>query len=66
MAKKYGVSNSKEACPGQGRNVDVHKSTPTQRSAFVIDKKGKIRHALYGVHAHGHTDEILDLIRKLK
>lgn len=34
--------------------------------AFVIDKQGKLRHALHSVHAHGHADEILNLIKELK
>jgi hypothetical protein len=39
-----------------GRSVDGHKKVAIQRSTFVIDKQGKLRHALYGVHARGHTD----------
>lgn len=66
VCEKYGVLNSKEACPEHGRSADTRKTNLVQRSTFVIDKKGQIRHALYGVHAHGHADEILDLIRKLK
>ncbi|CAG0940133.1 Putative peroxiredoxin bcp [Gallionellaceae bacterium] len=58
VCKKYKVLYDKE--------VDGHKTAAIQRSTFVIDKQGKLRHALYGVHAHGHADEILNLIRKLK
>ena len=50
----------------QGRRVDSHKKVAIQRSTFVIDKQGKLRHALYGVHAHGHAIEILKLIEELK
>lgn len=58
VCKKYGVLHDKE--------VDGRKATAIQRSTFVIDKQGKLRHALYGVHAHGHADEVLNLIREMK
>ncbi|MEQ1742376.1 MAG: hypothetical protein ABL869_07775 [Candidatus Nitrotoga sp.] len=43
-------------------NIKNFKQPPT----FVIDKQGKLRHALHSVHAHGHADEILNLIKELK
>jgi peroxiredoxin Q/BCP len=58
ICKKYGVLYEKE--------VDGHKALAIQRSTFVIDKKGKLRHVLYGVHAHGHPQEILKLIKEMK
>ena len=58
VCKKYGVLYDKE--------VEGHKKVSVQRSTFVIDKQGKIRHALYGVHAHGHADEIFKLVKELK
>ena len=58
VCKKYGVLYDKEA--------DGHKKIAIQRSTFVIDKQGKLRHALYGVHAHGHAMEILKLIEDMK
>ena len=58
VCKKYGVLYDKE--------VDGHKKVSIQRSTFVIDKSGKLRHALYGVHVHGHADEILKLIKEMK
>jgi thioredoxin-dependent peroxiredoxin len=58
VCKKYGVLHDKE--------VDGHKTTVIQRSTFVIDKQGKLRHALYGVQAHGHPREILRLIKEMK
>ena len=58
VCKQYGVLHDKE--------VDGHKKTLIQRSTFIIDKHGKLRHVLYGVHAHGHADEILKLIKELK
>ena len=58
VCKKYGVLYDKE--------VDGCKKMAIQRSTFVIDKQGKLRHTLYGVHAHGHADEIFNLIKELK
>ena len=58
VCKKYGVLVDKE--------VDGCKKAAIQRSTFVIDKQGKLRHAMYGVHAHGHADEIFNLIKELK
>jgi len=57
VCKHYGVLYSKE--------VDGHRKTAIQRSTFIIDKQGKLRHALYGVHAHGHPQEILKLIKEM-
>jgi peroxiredoxin Q/BCP len=57
VCKKYGVLYDKE--------VDGHKKISIQRSTFVIDKSGKLRHALYAVHAHGHAAEILNLIKEM-
>ena len=58
ICKKYGVLYEKE--------VDGHKKLAIQRSTFVIDKNGKLRHVLYGVHAHGHPQEILKLVKEMK
>jgi len=58
VCKRYGVMVEKE--------VDGHKKQVIQRSTFVIDKQGKLRHVLYGVHAHGHAQEILNLIKEMK
>ena len=58
VCKKYGVLYDKE--------VDGHKKVSIQRSTFVIDKSGKLLHAMYAVHAHGHADEILKLIKEIK
>lgn len=58
VCKKYGVLYDKE--------VDGHKKVAIQRSTFVIDKSGKIRHAMYAVHAHGHAQEVLNLIKEMK
>lgn len=58
VCKKYGVMYEKE--------VDGHKKLSIQRSTFIIDKQGKLRHALYAVHAHGHAQEILKLVKEMK
>ena len=58
VCKKYGVLYDKE--------VDGHKKVSIQRSTFVIDKSGKLRHALYAVHAHGHAAEVLNLIKGMR
>lgn len=58
VCKRYGVMCEKE--------VDGHKKHVIQRATFVIDKQGKLLHAMYGVHAHGHAQEIFNLIRDVK
>ncbi|MES1981894.1 MAG: peroxiredoxin [Pseudomonadota bacterium] len=58
VCKKYGVLYDKE--------VDGHKKVAIQRSTFIIDKQGKLRHALYGVHAHGHAEEVFNLVKEMK
>ena len=35
------------------------------RSTFVIDRHGKVRHALYGVSPKGHASEVLNLVKTL-
>jgi peroxiredoxin Q/BCP len=58
VCKKYGVMYEKE--------VDGHKKLSIQRSTFIIDKTGTLRHVLYAVQAHGHAQEILTLIKEMK
>lgn len=36
------------------------------RSTFVIDKKGVVRHAAYGVKPRRHAAEIFDVVRALR
>jgi peroxiredoxin len=31
----------------------------------VIDRKGVVKHALYGVNARGHAEEVLGLVRTI-
>ena len=58
ICKRYGVMYEKE--------VDGQKKMSIKRSTFVIDKHGKLRHVMYGVTAHGHAQEILNLIKDIK
>jgi len=58
VCKRYGVMYEKE--------VDGHKKLSIKRSTFVIDQHGKLRHVMYGVTAHGHAQEIFNLIKDMK
>jgi peroxiredoxin Q/BCP len=58
VCKKYGVLYDKE--------VEGQKKVTIQRSTFVIDKQGKLRHVFYGVQARGHAHEIYNLIKEFK
>lgn len=66
VCKRYGVMYEKEASTEPGRSVDGQKKLSVKRSTFVIDQHGKLRHVMYGVQAHGHAQEILNLIRDMK
>ena len=58
VCKRYGVMYEKE--------VEGQKKMSIKRSTFVIDKLGKLRHVMYGVQAHGHAQEVLNLIKDMK
>ena len=58
MCRRYGVLQEKE--------MDGVRRECLVRSTFVIDKKGVIRHAAYGVNPRHHAAEIYDVVRKLK
>jgi thioredoxin-dependent peroxiredoxin len=49
----------------QAREVNGAMRQCVQRSTFIIDKKGIIRHAQYGVTPRGHAREILAIVKKL-
>ena len=66
VCKRYGVMYEKEASTEPGRSVDGHKKWSIKRSTFIIDKQGRLRHVMYGVQAHGHAQDILNLIKELK
>jgi len=58
VCRLYGVLQEKET-EGVKRECLV-------RSTFVIDKKGVIRHAAYGVNPKHHVADIFNVVRKLK
>ncbi len=58
VCRQYGVIEEKET-EGVRREC-------VQRSTFVIDRKGVIRHAAYAVNPRHHAAEIYDVVRRLK
>jgi peroxiredoxin Q/BCP len=58
VCNKYGVWQEKEK--------DGVKKMGIVRSTFIIDKKGTIRHAIYGVNPKGHAQEVLALIKDMR
>lgn len=52
---RYGVLHEKEH---EGKM-----KTCIQRSTFIIDCKGVVQHAMYGVRPKGHAEEVLELIK---
>ncbi len=44
---------------------DGRKKAGVRRSTFIIDKRGILKHALYGVSARGHAAVVLGLIRSM-
>ncbi len=57
VCRRYGVIQEKE--------TDGRKRTCIVRSTFIIDRKGVIKHVLYGVNPRGHAAEVLNLVRKI-
>jgi peroxiredoxin Q/BCP len=57
VCRRYGVLHDKE--------VDGRKKSCIVRSTFIIDRKGVVKHALYGVNARGHAEEVLALVRSI-
>jgi peroxiredoxin Q/BCP len=53
--RSYGVLHDKE--------VDGRKKTCILRSTFIIDRKGTLKQALYGVNPKGHAQEVLGLLK---
>ncbi|MEO8343945.1 MAG: peroxiredoxin [Gallionella sp.] len=66
VCNRYGVMYEKEASTEPGRSVEGQKILSIKRSTFVIDQHGKLRHVTFGVRAHGHAQEILDVIKDMK
>lgn len=57
VCDRYGVLHEKEYA---GK-----KKMCIQRSTFIIDREGVVRHAMYGVSPRGHAAEVLDRVKKL-
>jgi thioredoxin-dependent peroxiredoxin len=57
VCQAYGVLHEKEH---EGR-----KKTCIVRSTFIIDRKGQLKHALYGVTPRGHAAEVLNLVKRV-
>ena len=57
VCSRYGVLHEKE-------REGVMK-TCIQRSTFIIDCKGVVKHAMYGVSPRGHAAEVLGLVKKI-
>lgn len=58
VCNRYGVLHEKEY---EGR-----KKICIQRSTFIIDRKGMVKHAMYDVSPRGHAEAVLDLVKALK
>lgn len=62
-ARAYGVTEERtigDLGPGQPRS-----RLAVRRSTFVIDRRGVVLEARYGVAARGHAAEMLDRVRQL-
>ncbi len=57
ICRLYGVIQEKE--------TDGVRHECLVRSTFVIDKKGVIRHAAYGINPRGHVAEVFDRVKQL-
>ena len=57
VCRRYGVLHDKE--------VDGRKKSCVVRSTFIIDRKGMVQYALYGVNPRGHALEVLDLVKRI-
>lgn len=57
VCRRYGVLHDKE--------VDGRKKTCVVRSTFIIDRKGMVKHVLYGVNPRGHAEEVLGLLQSI-
>ena len=55
VCQRYGVLQEKE--------MDGRRKTGIVRSTFIIDRKGMLKHVLYGVSPRGHAQEILGLLK---
>ncbi len=58
VCESYGVWQT------MGKNEN--KNQGIVRSTFIIDRKGIVRHALYGVKANGHAVRVLELVNQME
>jgi thioredoxin-dependent peroxiredoxin len=47
------------------KEVDGVVRETVNRSTFIIDKTGVVRHALHGVNPKGHAEDVLELVKGL-
>jgi thioredoxin-dependent peroxiredoxin len=57
VCRSYGVLQDKE--------IEGRTKTCIVRSTFIIDRKGQLRHTLYGVTSRGHAANVLELLREI-
>ena len=57
VCRQYGVIHEKE--------LDGRKKACILRSTFIIDRKGHLKHAFYGVTPRGHAAEVLNLMKRI-
>jgi peroxiredoxin Q/BCP len=57
VCRTYGVLQEKE--------IEGKRRLGVQRSTFIIDRKGTLQHAMYGVNPRGHAVEVLDLVKRI-
>jgi peroxiredoxin Q/BCP len=50
----------------QEREFEGRRKKCVQRSTFIIDGEGRLRHALYGVSPRGHAAQVLSLVKNLQ
>jgi peroxiredoxin Q/BCP len=55
VCQRYGVL--------QEREFEGRRKKGIVRSTFVVDRKGTLKHALYGVTPRGHAADVLNLVR---
>lgn len=69
VCRRYGAWQEKEVLKADSTRSDLPASAFRRscvlRSTFVIDRRGIICHAFYGVQPRGHAAEILKLVRQL-
>jgi thioredoxin-dependent peroxiredoxin len=55
VCRSYGVMHDRE--------IEGKHKIGILRSTFVVDKKGVVRHAAYGVNPRGHAAEMLEILK---